>query len=1019
MLRLAPLRQLIIVFTMLFALQNTTFGQTAEIQKVVEEIRDRAEIPGIVITIVRGDETYFLPFGYADLEAKTLVDKNSLFELGSLSKAFTALALMKLVEQGKIDLEAEVTDYLPWFKVQFEEEPQIILVRHFLYHSSGIPWSTIADIPISGEKDALERTVRILEGQELAHKPGEYYEYATTNYDVLALIMQEVSGEPFEQFMQREVIEALDLKATTIGLPHDPQSMVTGYKKHFFNPVPYDAPVFRGNYAAGYVISNAEDMASWIRIQLGLQHSTLDSLITVSHARDMTVPVHGQASYAKGWEVSLRGDQRIFHYGRNPNFSTHISLFPEEQMGIAILSNSSNTAVREIAYNVINILQENDIEDEPFRGRKDDPDQAYSVVSIILGLYLLVMVLFLGKIVYDISDGRRTFQPINRKQVVKDLLSLLLIVPILIATYFLPFAMKGFNWDAIFIWLPFSFRTMIMMIFFSVGISYLVFFVARLFPDKNELYNEMPKVALFSIVTGIANMVIIFLITSSLGENIKIQYLIAYFLFSVGIYIGFRKYVQTKMFVVTQNLIYRIRVKLVERILSTTYENFEKIKQGRVYSTLNEDATIIANSTILIVSLVRNSITIGGAFLYMATIDVLATLSILFVMMTLTIFYFFVSRTANTKLEQARDTRDEFMQQVQGLVLGFKELSLHRGKKTVFNQEVGNTLGVFRTKVVSAHIGFINAFLIGESSLIMVLGTIAIALPVIVPSLEIYVITSFVIIILYLIGPINEILNAAPTLVQLRVSWRRIQQFTKELPPQSDSALIASERPTAVEELHLDQISFEYPPENGGSSFRVGPIDMTIKRGEALFIIGGNGSGKTTLAKLLMGLYEGDGKILVDGEQVDDLGNYYSAVFNPMYLFDKLYDTPLEGREGEINDYLKLLGLSDKVTVKGDAFSTTSLSTGQRKRLALLLCYLENRPIYLFDEWAADQDPEYRKFFYQQLLPEMKAKGKIVIAITHDDHYFHLADKVLKLELGQISSVKNNFEAEALITSVD
>lgn len=1018
MIKLADIKYVAVVLLLFISSSALAQQKREQIIEMVTRIQEKADIPGMVITIVDGDETMILPFGYADLATKTPVSSKSLFELGSLSKAYTALALLRLVKEGKVDLEAKVSTYLPWFEVFFEDEPQVILVKHLVYHTSGIPWATIADIPISQEEDALLRTVQLLIGQELSHQPGEYHEYATINYDVLALIIQEVTNEPFEYFIQREVFHELGLESTTIGQPHDPQYMVTGYKQGFFNSKPYDAPVFRGNYAAGYVISNAEDMASWIRIQMGQKTTNLDSLVTVSHLRDVSVPVHGQASYAQGWQVSLSGDQRIFHYGLNPNFSSHISLLPEAKLGIAILSNSPNSAIHQIAYHVLEILKGSEEEDRNLVNN-DDPDKAYSVVSIILGLYVLGMFVFLLKIVRDIFHNKRVFELVGKKRAAKDLMSLLFVIPLVAATYFLPYAMRGFNWEAIYIWTPFSFRAMILMIFIAVLFSYVVFFIARLFPDKNELYNELPKVALFSIITGIANMVIIFLITSSLGETMKTEFLIAYFLFTVGTYIGFRKYVQTKMFILTQNLIYRIRLELVEKILSTTYQNFEKIRPGRVYSTLNEDASVIASSAGLVVTLVRNTITISGAFLYMATIDIWATLSILTVMSSLAIFYSFVSRKAHSKLEQARDTRDEFMLQVQGLVLGFKELSLHRGKKRAFNQEVANTVGTFREKIVSAQIDFINAFLIGESSLILVLGTIAIALPKLLPSLENYVITSFVVIVLYLIGPINEVLNVVPTLVQLRVSWSRIQKFIKELPPQSHAVLTAPEQPGPIEELRLEQVTFEYPEVAGSSIFKVGPVDLSIKKGEVLFIIGGNGSGKTTLAKLLTGLYEGGGKVVIDGQPVDDLGRYYSAVFNPMYLFDKLYDTPIADRQGEIKEYLELLGLSDKVSIKENEFSTTDLSTGQRKRLALLLCYLENRPIYLFDEWAADQDPDYRKFFYLKLLPEMKAKGKIIIGITHDDHYFHVADKVLRLEMGKISTVSNNFEAGVLVTSSD
>jgi ABC-type siderophore export system fused ATPase/permease subunit len=198
-------------------------------------------------------------------------------------------------------------------------------------------------------------------------------------------------------------------------------------------------------------------------------------------------------------------------------------------------------------------------------------------------------------------------------------------------------------------------------------------------------------------------------------------------------------------------------------------------------------------------------------------------------------------------------------------------------------------------------------------------------------------------------------------------------------------------------------VVYSYAHQND-TPFSVGPVNLEFRCGEIAFIIGGNGSGKTTLAKLLTGLYEPDtGRILVNDNVVKghQLSEYFSVVFSPAFLFKKVYGVNTAGRGQQVLDYLRKLKLNDKVEVENNRYSTIDLSGGQRKRLALFQCYLENRPVYLFDEWAADQDPEYRKFFYRTLLPEMKAMGKIIIAITHDDHYFDVADKIIKMNEGK------------------
>ncbi|MDQ3281408.1 MAG: ATP-binding cassette domain-containing protein, partial [Acidobacteriota bacterium] len=189
-----------------------------------------------------------------------------------------------------------------------------------------------------------------------------------------------------------------------------------------------------------------------------------------------------------------------------------------------------------------------------------------------------------------------------------------------------------------------------------------------------------------------------------------------------------------------------------------------------------------------------------------------------------------------------------------------------------------------------------------------------------------------------------------------------------------------------------------------------GPISLSFQRGELLFIVGGNGSGKSTLLKLLTSLYyPHSGELRLDGaalhrETYADYRSLFSPIFGDYYLFEVLYGLrPVD--EMRVRTLLRRLEIADKTTVANDRFSTTDLSTGQRKRIALLINYLEDRPIQVFDEWAADQDPQFRRFFYEVLLAELKAAGKTVIAATHDDRYFHVADRVLRMENGHVEEM--------------
>ena len=201
---------------------------------------------------------------------------------------------------------------------------------------------------------------------------------------------------------------------------------------------------------------------------------------------------------------------------------------------------------------------------------------------------------------------------------------------------------------------------------------------------------------------------------------------------------------------------------------------------------------------------------------------------------------------------------------------------------------------------------------------------------------------------------------------------------------------------------------YAYPREFGDRHFTLGPLHWTLHPGELIFLSGGNGSGKSTFVKLLTGLYAPNaGDIRLDGQPITEENRewyrqLFSVVFSDFYLFDNLLGLAAAGLDAQAQHYLEQLQLDHKIQVTDGVLSTTALSQGERKRLALLTAYLEDRQIYVFDEWAADQDPQFKDIFYTNLLPALKAKRKTVLVISHDERYFFLADRLLKLEDGKL-----------------
>jgi cyclic peptide transporter len=791
--------------------------------------------------------------------------------------------------------------------------------------------------------------------------------------------------------------------------------MAVGHKIGFFSAREYDAPVYRGNNPAGYIVSNAKDMARWLQLQIGLEETSFTPLMRESQKPDHTVPINRQTlgAYGMGWFSYMNGTDIVSHSGLNPNYTAYIGLSPKAKTGVVLLANSNSAATPFIGNYLLDVVR--GLESPSLNIPANAMDKASSVISFMVGFYLLSIFAYFISILLDVLKGRRRFEVLTIKKIGKLFLALVIFIPFVYGIYMIPAAMTGVSWETALVFGPFSFQVAIVVMLASMGLSWVGLLISTIFPQQNRYKRQIPLMIVLSLASGGANAVIIFLITGSVFSDQKLFHQLYYFILAFLLYIIGRKVLQTELIKITFDIIYDLRMRLVEKIFNTSYQKFEKIERGRVLATLNDDTNQISQAANILVMLVTSIITIIGAFIYLAALAFWATAITLLVVFSVAALYYVVTMKTNILFEQARDTQNVFMGLLNGLLDGFKELTMHYNKRTEYKKDVGNSVDEFRRKLRFALIKFVNAFLIGESLLIIILGAVGFGIPRIFPDISTLTIMSFIMVLLYLIGPFNMLLRSIPQIVQMRVSWFRIQKFSKDVPANIDPSAIAppKEEIELVENIKAENVMFEYKSETEIERFTVGPLDFEANKGEIIFIIGGNGSGKTTLGKLLTGLYIPEkGCIKINGQEKANyqLGEYFSVIFSDYHLFEKLYNVDLSDREAEIQKYLKLLRLEEKVELEDNAFSTVDLSGGQRKRLALLQCYLEGHPIYLFDEVAADQDPGFRKFFYRNLLQRMKEEGKIVIAITHDDHYFDVADRIIKMDMGKIETVSADYK---------
>jgi putative ATP-binding cassette transporter len=459
-----------------------------------------------------------------------------------------------------------------------------------------------------------------------------------------------------------------------------------------------------------------------------------------------------------------------------------------------------------------------------------------------------------------------------------------------------------------------------------------------------------------------------------------------------------------------QRVVLQLRLELCRQVIRAPLRTVEELGTHRVFAALTEDVGAVSAAVALFPLLFVQGAIVVGCLVYLGWLSLVA-LGAVAVMLTLGIItYQLPTRRAMHWQRQQRELAERLWKHFGTVTGGVKELKLHAARQEALVAQLTGTGDALRRTAVRTSTLFSAASGWGQMVIFALVGTVAFALPALQQGVSPETLTGFALVLLYLMTPLEMLLDSVPSFSRARVSLQKVEALGLSLGKTPPPALPA--RTAGVDAgwrtLELAGVCHSYHREGEEGEFALGPISLTVERGELVFLVGGNGSGKTTLAKLLLGLYvPAEGEVRLDGLPVTDETRdaylqQFSVVFSDFHLFDTLLGLDESGLDARAARYLELLRLSRKVTVEGGRLSTTALSQGQRKRLALLTAYLEDRPAYLFDEWAADQDPVFKKLFYLELLPELKARGKTVVVISHDDHFYGVADRIIKLDEGRI-----------------
>ena len=532
---------------------------------------------------------------------------------------------------------------------------------------------------------------------------------------------------------------------------------------------------------------------------------------------------------------------------------------------------------------------------------------------------------------------------------------------------------------------------------------------------RREMHGSMPKLLVMSGLGGVSNASILAAINAGVQDAGNGQkpglWAATLFLVALFLFMKSQEFVTITATAEIEAIIHKLRVRIMDMIRRSELLEVEKIGRSRIVAAVTSDAAVLTQASNMLCFTIQGTVLIFFVGLYVAYLSLAAfLLTFVIVVGAGTIFHYKNKRLAAQKGESAAWER-RLYERLTDFLNGFKEVRLNRPRSDDLYADAAEVSMTAANIKIRTQAETFKMIVTSQISMYVLLGAVVFVAPNLSDSLGGTSIAKATTALLFIVGACFGLVQAIPILLNANSAADRIARLEGAL----ETALSAIE-PREItarkrfDKIEMQNIVFRYTDRFSDTVFKIGPIDFTLNSGELVFITGGNGSGKSTFLRVLAGLYPPDsGEIYVDGTRIndntrDDYRALMSAIFFDYHLFQRLYGID-EPDPAELDRLLRKFRLEDKTGLVNGAFRTLDLSGGQRRRLALIVSMLEKRPIMLLDEWTAEQDPEYRRKFYDELLPEMLQAGATIIVITHDDRLLdelRLPARKIRMDEGRI-----------------